>query len=252
MSSHLSAVIITKNEEKNIKRCLESLTFCDEIVVVDSGSTDSTCEIAQAYGARVFHQEWLGYAQQKNFANGQASGKWILSIDADEEVSDALKSQILQVIQSTDHVAFKIPRKTFHSGQWIKHGGWFPNALIRLFQKSAGSWQGNEVHESFMCSGKVGSLSEPLYHHSFSSFAEQVKKNNDYSSLGTQVLVKNGKHFSLFSLLFRPPLKFFETFILKRGFLDGMRGYIISVMAAHSVFLKWAKLWEWEIGKKEE
>lgn len=252
MKPLLSAVVITKNEEKNISRCLSSLSFCDEIVIVDSGSTDATCKMASELGAKVIQQDWLGYAGQKNFGNSQAKGDWILSLDADEEVSPALRDQIMRAVQSNDYLAYKIPRKTFHTGQWIKYGGWYPNALVRLFRKDSGSWGGDEVHEAFECTGKTGALSEPLIHHSFSSFHEQCIKNNEYSTLGAKRLKRVGRQYSFLSLIIRPPLKFFETFVLKRGFLDGKRGYIISVMAAHSVFLKWAKLWELESGEKEE
>lgn len=252
MKPLLSAVVITKNEEKNIGRCLSSLSFCDEIVIVDSGSTDGTCKIANELGAKVIQQDWLGYAGQKNFANSQATGEWILSLDADEEVPPGLQTQIIKAVKSNEYWAYEIPRKTFHTGQWIKYGGWYPNALVRLFRKDSGHWGGDEVHEAFECSGKIGILSEPLNHHSFSSFQEQATKNNEYSTLGARKLKRVGRQCSFFSLILRPPLKFFETFVLKRGFLDGMRGYIISVMAAHSVFLKWAKLWELESGEKEE
>jgi len=252
MNPYLSAVIITKNEEKNIGTCISSLDFCDEVIVIDSGSTDSTCKIARERGAKVFHEPWKGYAEQKNYGNSQAAGQWILSLDADEEITDLLKPLILKAIQSNEFEAYKIPRKTYHSGQWIQYGGWYPNALIRLFKKNSGAWKSDEVHEAFHCTGRVGSLSEPFVHHSFASFKEQAHKNNEYSSLGAKKLRRNRQAFSILKLLVKPPLKFLETFVLKRGFLDGMRGYIIAVMAAHSVFLKWAKLWELESGEKKD
>lgn len=248
----LSAVVICKNEEKNISQCLSSLSFCDEIILVDSGSTDATCQIAEKLGAKIFHREWTGYSDQKNFGNDQARGKWILSLDADEEVSESLKNEIIIAIQNSPFHAYKIPRKTFHTGQWIQFGGWYPNHLIRLFQKSSGFWEGDEVHEVFCPQGPVGILESPLIHHSFNCFQEQAEKNNKYSTLGAQRLQRKGVRFSLLLLVTKPPLKFLETFILKRGFLDGMRGFIIAVMAGHSVFLKWAKLWELESVEKKE
>ncbi|NDC25513.1 MAG: glycosyltransferase family 2 protein, partial [Proteobacteria bacterium] len=149
----LSAVVITRNEEKRIEQCLSSLSFCDEVIVVDSGSVDKTCEIARKLSAQVVIREWEGYAAQKNFANSLAKGKWILSIDADEEVSSNLKQEILSVITNTQNTAFLVPRRTIHSGQWIRHGGWYPNRLIRLFQKDKAQWVDEEIHEFIKVEG---------------------------------------------------------------------------------------------------
>lgn len=242
----LSAVVITKNEEKQIARCLASLSFCDEIILVDSGSTDQTCLIAEKMNAKVVSRSWSGYAAQKNYGNSLAKGKWILSVDADEEISPQLRLEILGALKQESFQAYSVPRRTIHSGQWIKYGGWYPNRLVRLFEKEKARWVDEEVHEFLKVDGVTGQLNSDIYHYSFDSLTDQADRNNHYSSLGAQALHRKGIRFSLAKLLLKPSLKFLETFALKRGFLDGFRGYFISVMAAHSVFLKWAKLWELE------
>jgi len=241
----LSAVVIAKNEEVNIGRCLSSLSFCEEVIVVDANSTDRTVEIARKHNAKVFVKDWAGYVDQKNFAVGLASCDWIISVDADEEVSESLKLEIKQILAGTPkETAFSIPRKTIHSGQWIRYGGWYPNRLVRLFRKSMGTWEGGSVHEFWKTSGEVGKMSSDLIHYSFESLADQVARNNLYSTLGAEALLESNKTFSCWKLIAKPITKFLETYLLKRGFLDGYRGFFISVSAAYSVFLKWAKLWE--------
>lgn len=250
--SHVSAVVITYNEEKNIGRCLSSLRFCDEIIVVDSGSDDQTSDIAADYTDKLFVRPWKGYADQKNYAVQLASSEWVLSVDADEEVSDDLKQEIRRITGSSGRsAAYSIPRKTIHSGKWIRYGGWYPNRLVRLFRKSQGRWVGEEVHERWETPGEVGNLKEPLIHYSFNGISDQVKRNDRYSTLGAKSLQREGKKFSLFRLLVKPFSKFVETYVLKRGFLDGFPGFFISVSAAYSVFLKWAKLWELERSEKK-
>lgn len=242
----LAGVVITRNEEKNIGRCLESLKFCDEIIVVDAESTDRTPEICLKKNAKFVTRPWTNYSDQKNYAVSLTRADWILSIDADEEVTPVLEKEILHSIQSSKAVAYSLPRKTLHSGRWIKWGGWYPNRLVRLFNKNSGAWEGDEVHEYWKANGVVGNLSNDLIHYSFESITDQVERNNHYSSLGAQSLKKEGHRFSLYKLLIKPASKFIETYLLKLGLLDGYPGFIIAVSASYSVFLKWAKLWELE------
>lgn len=247
----LSSIVITRNEQQNIDRCLSSLKFCDEIIVVDSESTDNTTAIAQKYTQKVFTVPWKGYTEQRNHALQLATHDWVLSIDADEEIDENLKEEILKTINKSESTAaFLIPRKTLHSGRWIKYGGWYPNYLTRLFKKSEGKWIGDEVHEKWQTNGRVEKLENPILHYSFTSFSDQVQRNNEYSSLLAKRLYKQQVKFSLWNLLIKPLTKFFETYLFKRGFLDGYPGFIISISAAYSVFLKWAKLWELEKNKK--
>lgn len=241
----LSAVVITKNEEKNIARCLASLEFCDEIILVDSFSTDKTLEIAKNYTSKIYQRKWQGYVDQKNYALGLAHHSWILSVDADEEVSSELRREILELLGGKPTAsAYWVARRTIHSGQWIKYGGWYPNRLVRLFDKTKGKWNGGAVHEFWQTQGQTGNLENDLIHYSFDSISDQVERNNLYSSLGAKALLENQRHFSLWKLFTKPISKFIETYLIKLGFLDGYRGLFISVSAAYSVFLKWAKLWE--------
>ncbi len=247
----IGAVIITKNEESNLERCLQSLSFCDEIVVVDAESIDGTVAIAQRYTKKVYILPWLGFVDQRQKALSFAESEWILSIDADEEVSAELRAELLAAIRLPEaKAAYSFPRKTIHFGRWIRHGGWYPNRLFRLFRKSQGEWRGNEVHEYWHTEGERGELTADLLHYSFDNLADQVARNNTYSSLGARGLKAKGVSFSFAWLCVKTTSKFLETYLLKRGFLDGYPGLIISVSAAYAVFLKWAKLWELESGEK--
>jgi len=243
----LSAAIITYNEEINVVRCLKSVSFCDEIVIVDSGSSDKTLELARGFTDKIYCRKWEGYASQKNYALSLCANEWVLSVDADEEVSQELRDEVLSVLQCQPGVAgFSCPRRTMHLGRWIRHGGWYPNRLVRLFNKNQGRWVGGEVHEYWESNGEFGALNGHLLHYSFRNLADQVERNNHYSSLAAVALKREGHHFSYPKLLIKSTVKFFETYVVKRGFLDGYPGLIISVSAAYSVFLKWAKLWELE------
>lgn len=248
----LAGVVITHNEERNIERCLKSLKFCDEIIIVDADSTDKTRELCARYTPIVTTRPWRGYADQKNHAVSLACSDWVISLDADEEVSEQLRHELLNLLGSHEppHCAFLIPRKTLHSGRWIRYGGWYPNRLVRVFKKSRGHWVGNELHERWESAGPIGILNGHILHHSFENIADQVERNNRYSTLGAESLGKSGIRFSVWKLTLKPISKFFETYLFKLGFLDGYPGFLISVSAAYSVFLKWAKLWELEKSAK--
>ena len=250
--SGLSAVVITRNEERNIERCLKSLSFCDEIIVVDSGSTDRTGEIAKQFTKNVVSRAWTGYADQKNYGVSLATGEWVLSVDADEEITDELRSEITQLQRNPNGAsAYSIPRRTLYSGRWIRHGGWYPNRLVRLFKRDDGKWIGEEIHERWESKGDTKALSGHIQHYSFDSISDQVARNNHYSTLGAKALHKSGVAFSWFSLVVKPQIKFVETYFIKLGMLDGFPGFVISVSAAYSVFLKWAKLRELEKDAKK-
>jgi glycosyltransferase involved in cell wall biosynthesis len=248
----LSVTIITLNERENIARAIESVKWADEIVVIDSGSTDGTVEIAQKLGARVIHNPWPGYGKQKNFAQAAATHDWILNIDGDEMVPEETKREIQKALAEitsgkSSFKGFRFPRKNFYLGKWIAHGGWYPNYLVRLAHKKFASWSEPHVHEALEVQGDVGTLSEPLHNYSFPSIQDQVLTNLRFSRLGSEDLRRRGKKASVFKLLFKPIGKFIETYFLKRGFLDGLPGFIISVNAAHSMFLKYAYLCEGRI-----
>ncbi|HCM40255.1 MAG TPA: glycosyltransferase family 2 protein [Bdellovibrionales bacterium] len=248
----VSITIISLNEETNIARALKSVAWAEDILVVDSGSTDRTVEIARTHGARVLQNAWLGYGQQKNFAQAQAKHDWVLNIDADEVVSPALFEEIersLAKVQSgrLQADAFCFPRKTYYLGKWIRHGGWYPNVLVRLANRNKCSWTEPHVHEELLARGPVVSLQQALDHYAFTSIRDQILTNLRFARLGTEDLRRKGVRPSLIRLIFKPAGKFLETYFLKRGFLDGLPGFIISINAAHSIFLKYAFLFEPEI-----
>ncbi len=250
----LTVTIITLNEETNIARALKSASWADEVLVVDAGSTDQTVEIAKKMGARVLTHEWKGYGQQKNLAQAQAKNDWVLSLDADEEVTPALRKEIercLESVAQTGEAGFWIPRKTWYLNRWVMHGGWYPNSLVRLANRKNARWTEPHVHEELKVEGKLGEIREPILHYSFPSIASQVETNLRFAHLGCQDLQHKGTRSSLPKLLLKPLGKFFETYFIKLGFLDGLAGFVISMNAAHSMFLKYAYLLEQEIRASE-
>lgn len=251
----LSVTIIALNEEKNIARAIESVRgFAQDILVIDSGSNDQTGEVARHLGARVIGNPWRGYGQQKNFAQAQAVHDWILNLDADEEVSPELAIEIQQVLERDEGKniqGYSLPRLSKYLGRWIHYGGWYPNRLLRLANRRHGSWSEPDVHEEWIVSGTVLPLKYDLFHYPFLSIQDQVTTNLRYSTQGSETLRKKGKRKSLLHLLLKPLGKFIETYIVKQGFRDGIAGFIISVNAAHSIFLKYAYLFD-PSGRKNE
>lgn len=238
----ISATIITFNEERNIARAIESLRCCDEIVVVDSGSADRTVEIAQKLGARVIDAAWHGYAGQKNLASERATYDWILSIDADESLSEALEGEIWQLKKNgPEFDGYTMPRLAQYLGRWILHSGWYPDRKIRLFDRRKARWVGDFVHESVQLQGPVGHFKSNLLHFTCDSLSEHLKTMDRYTTLAAEQLVSRGRKVSFGLMLIDPPLTFFRTFLLQRGFLDGVEGLAIAYMAALYQFLKYAK-----------
>lgn len=247
----ISLVIITLNEEAHIERCIRSAPFVDDVVVVDSFSTDRTVEIAEKCGARVFREKWRGFGPQKAFATEQAKHPWVISLDADEALSSELAAEILERFSSLDPEAgYLFPRKSYHLGRWIGHGGWYPDYQLRLFNKDRSQWNSAALHEKVEVKRRL-KMKQDLLHWVFDSLSDQVVTNDRYSTLGAQQLAAAGKRFSYFKLFTKPFSKFIETYIFKRGFMDGLPGFIISVGAAYSIFLRFAKLWEMERVQKK-
>jgi glycosyltransferase involved in cell wall biosynthesis len=244
-SQTISATVIALNEERDLPRCLESLKFCDEIIVVDSGSTDRTVEVAKQFGAKVLVEPWRGYGAQKNFAMSQATSGWVLNIDADEVITPELREEILAEIGSDQPAAgYAVARKTFYLGRWIRHGGWYPNYVTRLSQKALGQWSEPNVHEVLEVKGELRRLKNPMLHYTFSDIADQVRTNMRYAHQGALDLHRRGVPASYLKLIVKPFGKFIETYFFKQGCLDGLPGFIISINAAHSMFLKYAYLME--------
>lgn len=240
----LSVVILTKNEAANIARCLESVPFASEKIVLDSGSQDNTVAIAKNLGAKVFSEEWRGFYRQRIRGTELASHRWILSLDADEAISPELAEEIKAILSSSELAgAYALPRISFHLGRWIYHGGWYPDWQVRLFDRQRAKWQDGEVHERVVADD-IKKLKNPIRHWVFEDLSDQVDTNNRYSSLGAKQLARSGQNFSWLRTLFKPAGKFFECYVVKRGFLDGAPGFFIAVSAAYSMFLKQAKLWE--------
>jgi glycosyltransferase involved in cell wall biosynthesis len=251
MSIKISAAIITFNEERNIARVIESLRCCDEILVLDSGSNDRTVEIATKLGARVVEASWHGYAAQKNIAAELATYDWILSLDADESLSEALEAEIWHIKKSgPQYDGYTVPRLAQYLGRWILHSGWYPDRKVRLFDRRKAKWIGEFVHESVMVTGRVGHLKSNLLHFTCDSLSEHLRSMDAYTTLAAQEIVARGTTISLSLLLFDPMWTFFRTYVLKRGFLDGAEGLAIAYMAAIYNFVKYAKARDMSPGRK--
>ena len=239
----ISATIVTLNEERNLPRVFRRLDFCDEVIVVDSGSTDRTTEVAASLGARVFTRAWTGYADQKNFAAESAVNDWILSLDADEELSEQLAEEISAMRHGPEAAVsgYRFPRRARYLGAWIRHSGWYPDAKVRLYDRRKARWVGDYVHESVRADGPVGMLRGDLLHHTCNDFSDHVQTVNRYTTLAARQLANEGRSAPFWRLVLGPPWAFVRSFIVKLGFLDGGRGFLIASMAAFYVFSKYAK-----------
>jgi glycosyltransferase involved in cell wall biosynthesis len=242
----LSAIVIAKDEEKNIGACLESLAFADEtVVLVDAESRDNTRAVAEASGARVFVQEWKGYAETKQIAVSKASGGWILWVDADERVTPELAEEIRRTLAGRpDRAAYRVKRKAFFLGKWIRHGGWYPGRVARLFKKDKGRFNGAEVHEGLVVEGGTGDLNSALLHYTDDSLEQYFRKFNAYTGLAALDMSRRGKAFKTADLFFRPFHMFLKMYVFQLGFLDGMEGFVLAVLSAQYAMVKYAKLWE--------
>ena len=244
----VSVITVTLNEEKNIGECLESVKWADELVVVDSRSFDRTGEIARKHTSHVHVIDWLGYGETKNFALRQASHEWILWLDADERVSPDLAREIQSIVRSAPggHSGYRVARRAFFLGKWIRHCGWYPGYVVRLFRKEGAKFSTTRVHERLETGGTVGTLANDLIHYTDDDLFHYFDKFNRYTSLAAQDVRQSGKQFSLADVLLRPPFLFFKMYILRLGFLDGVHGLILSLVSAAYVFTKYGKLWELE------
>ena len=238
----ISAAIITLNEEANIARAIESLRCCDEILVVDSRSDDATVEIAKRLGARVVECDWKGYAAQKNFAAEQATYDWVLSLDADEVLSEALEGEIWHLKkEGPKHDAYTMPRMAKYLGRWILHSGWYPDRKVRLFHRGKAQWKGDFVHESVHVDGTIGHLESNLLHFTCDSLSEHLKSMDRYTTLAAEELVSRKEKIQLRNMILDPAWTFSRTYFFQRGFEDGLEGLTIAYMAALYTFLKYAK-----------
>ena len=240
----VSVTIITLNEAANIRACLASVAWADDVVVVDSGSTDGTADEARALGARVIVRDWPGYSAQKNFAAGEARHDWILSVDADERVTPELKAEVLrQVAANPAEAGFRVPRVTWHLGRWIRTTDWYPDYQLRLYHRARASWAARMVHESVTANGTVGRLAGELQHFAYRDLSHHFQTMDKYTTLAANEMRAAGRRATLFDLTMHPWATFMRNYVLRRGFMDGSVGFIVSVMNAYYVFLKFAKLW---------
>jgi len=248
----LSVAIITKNEEKNIGRCLESVKWADEIVVVDSGSTDSTLEICKKYHCKIHQSSWLGFSRTKQLAVDHCSCGWVLVLDADEEVTPDLKTKMLDAIKSPGFSAYRIRRRSFYLGQLIKHCGWNKDYPLRLFEKAKGRFDNKIVHESIeMSDGKTATIEEVMLHYTYPDLHSHLSKIDAYSSLGAAELFEQGRSSSISKSVMRGSFKFIKMYFLQLGFLDGKTGFILCINSANGVYLKYLKLWEMRQSNKQ-
>jgi glycosyltransferase involved in cell wall biosynthesis len=267
----VSAAVICADEERNIGACLESLAWCDEIVVVDSGSRDRTVEIARKHATRVLHHEWPGYVAQKNWALEQTTGDWVLCVDADERCTAALRAAIESALRrgpanetprserSEDsrfprsepkasgeitEAGFEVRRHVFYLGRWIDHGGWYPDWKLRLVRRGRARWGGVDPHDKLIADGPVRRLDADLVHFTYADFAAHLRTVQRFSDVVSEVQQREGRHFSVWRAILHPPAKFFTCYVWKRGFLDGWPGFVIAATSSFYVFAKYVKLWE--------
>lgn len=247
----LSAVIITLNEEKNIGRCLDSLKgVADEIIVVDSLSTDKTREICEKYDVRFIEQKFLGYIEQKNFALKLSTHEYVLSLDADEALDNKLKNEIVKLKLDFAMDGYKFNRLTGYNGFWVRHCGWYPDTKIRLVKKEKAHWAGTNPHDSLIVNGSVGKIEGDLLHYSYDSISAHVLQTNKFSTIEAQALFRQGKRSTLFKIVSRPPYQFFKDYFLRKGFLDGHYGFIICFINSLYVLLKYSKMMDMQLNKK--
>ena len=239
----LSAIVIVKNEAGNIADCLDALAFCDERIVVDSGSTDDTVRLAEAKGARVVAHPWEGFGAQKGFALSLASGDWVLSVDADERVSPALAAQIRTAIESDRVNGYELPRQSSFCGRPMRHSGWYPDYVLRLFRRDKAYFSKDLVHERVVCDGPVARLSEPLIHYPVLRLEDALSRMDRYSTASAEMIVGSGRRVSFASGITHGLWTFIRTYFLRGGFLDGREGFLLAVANAEGTYYRYMKAW---------
>jgi glycosyltransferase involved in cell wall biosynthesis len=243
----VSVYVLTYNNSRTIERCLKSLAWAEELVVVDSFSTDGTYEICQRYTDKIYRREWKGHRDQYQYAADQTTSEWIMFVDADEEVPSELVDEIRKELNGgvgvKDFDGFFVYRRTYYLGRWIRYGGWYPDGEIRLYRRQKGKWEGG-LHAKIVVEGHVGSLKNQYLHYTYRDISEQIQTVDKYSRIAAEDLAQAGEKASLFKLVFHPLFRFVKEYIFKSGFRDGLPGLVIIVTTMFYVFIKYAKLWE--------
>jgi glycosyltransferase involved in cell wall biosynthesis len=239
----LSAIVIAKNEAAKIGDCLDSLAFCDERIVVDSGSSDETVDLAEQKGARVVVHDWQGFGAQKNFALSLATGDWVLSLDADERVTPPLAAQIRQAVDAGQADGYEMPRLSSFCGKPMRHSGWYPDHVLRLFRRGRARFSDDLVHERVICEGRVARLSEPLIHHPVEKLEDALSRMDRYSTAGADMIVQSGRRVSFATGILRGLWSFLRTYVLRLGFLDGREGFLLAVANAEGTYYRYMKAW---------
>ena len=243
-TERVTATIICFNEEANIREALESVKWCDEIVVADSFSTDRTVEICREYTDRIFQREWPGFVEQKAFALAQVNTPWVLNLDADERVSPALRSEAESVLRDPQADGYYVPRLVYYLGRWWWRGGWYPDYRLRLFRRDHAVWGGMDPHEKVVLRGRTVRLRGPLLHFTYRDTAAHIATINTFTGVAVRELHLRGRKVAMRDLIVRPAWRFFRFYVVRRGFLEGIAGLFVSQTAAFYVFTKYAKLWE--------
>jgi glycosyltransferase involved in cell wall biosynthesis len=239
----LSAIIITKDEAANIGDCLDSLAFCDERIVVDAASSDGTLIIAKQKGARVATHSWKGFGPQKNYALSLAQGDWVLSIDADERVTPELAQAIRAAIASGKADGYEIPRRSSFCGRMMRHSGWFPDRVLRLFRRDKARFTDDVVHERVICQGRVARLKDPILHYPVARLEDAIRRMDSYSTLGAQRTLASNKPVSFFAGIAHGAFTFLRMYVLRLGFLDGAAGFLLAVANAEGTYYRYMKAW---------
>jgi glycosyltransferase involved in cell wall biosynthesis len=240
----LSAIVITMNNERMLRRCLESLRWADEIVVVDSGSTDSTHDICRELNAQVHvTADWPGYGPQKNRALDRATGDWVISVDSDEWITPELRDEIQRSVAIlTALPAYAMPRRSSFCGRYMRHSGWWPDYVVRLFRRHAGRFTDDHTHERLVVNGRVGRLREPIMHEAITDLDQMLAKMNAYSASSARMKMQQGKHATLLTAVLHGAWTFFRTYVVRRGFLDGREGFILAIANAEGSYYRYVKL----------
>jgi glycosyltransferase involved in cell wall biosynthesis len=249
----VSVYVLTTNNRRTIEQCLKSLSWAQELVVVDSFSQDGTYDLCKQYADKIFQRKWTGHREQYQYAADLTTRDWIMFVDADEEIPPELAEEIGIALKGKegDFDGYFVYRRTYYLGRWIRYGGWYPDGEIRLYRREKGRWEGG-LHAKLVVDGKIGVLRNQYHHYTYGNISDQIQTIDKYSQIAAEDLYQRGDKFSFFRLLFHPLFRFIKEYLLKSGFRDGLPGFIIIISTMYYVFIKYAKLWEMTISQKEK